>query len=182
MKKLQDKINVIPPTVDFPFGDLKNNSGINDGTPVNRELLTDAMQFFEKMFSESGIIANGLPDSEADGFQLYEAFRKLTKPYKVLTGLLTQTGTNAPTVTILGMNEIGVPVMAYASVGQYSLTIAGAFIVGKTTWSIATGINNGIESFLRNSNVNEFVIDSRAGGSPSNGVLDNTPFEIRVYD
>jgi hypothetical protein len=113
---------------------------------------------------------------------LYEAFRKLTKPYKVLTGLLTQSGTSAPTVTILGLNEIGTPVMGYNGIGQYTLTITGAFIVGKTTWSIATGVSGGLESFLRNTDVNGFVINSLSAGSPTNGILSNTPFEIRVYD
>jgi hypothetical protein len=182
MKKLENLTNVVAPSVDFPYGDLKNNTGTNNGTPVNRALISDVIQFGQKLADEAGIVINDIEDSEADGWQLYEAFRKLTKPYKVLTGLLTQSGTSAPTVTILGLNEIGTPVMAYGSVGQYTLTITGAFVVGKTTWSIATGINGGIEFFLRNTNVNEFLIDSRAAGVATDAILDNTPFEIRVYD
>jgi hypothetical protein len=182
MKKLENLTNVTAPSVDFPYGDLKNNTGTNNGTPVNRALISDVIQFGQKLADEAGVVINDIEDNNDDGWQLYEAFRKLTKPYKVLTGLLTQSGTSAPTVTILGLNEIGTPVMAYSGVGQYTLTITSAFVVGKTTWSIATGVNGGLESFLRNTDVNSFVIDSRSGGSPTNGILSNTPFEIRVYD
>jgi hypothetical protein len=182
MKVLENLTNVEPASAEFPFGDLKNNTGTNNGTPVNRDLLTDLIQFGQKMASEAGITMNDVPDNEYDGWQLYEAFRKLTKPYKVLTGLLSQTSTNAPTVTILGPNEIGTPVMGYSATGDFTLTITGAFIVGKTTWSIATGVNGGSESFLRNVDDDYFVINTASGGSPANGVLNNTPFEIRVYD
>lgn len=182
MLLLQNKLRVEAPSAEFPYGNLIDETGVNDGTAANRNLLSDPLQFFEKIMDEAGIVPNGIVDNEYDGWQLYEAFRKLTKPYKVLTGLLTQSGTSAPTVTILGMNEIGTPVMAYSGVGQYSLTITGAFVVGKTTWSIATGVNGASESFLRNVDANYFVIDTQVSSSPANAVLLNTPFEIRVYD
>jgi len=77
MKLLENKTNVDAPTTAYPFGELKNDTGTNDGTPVDQELLGDSMQFFEKVFNESGLTANGLPDNETNGFQLYEALRTL---------------------------------------------------------------------------------------------------------
>jgi hypothetical protein len=183
MKLLQDKLRVEAPSAEFPYGNLIDETGVNDGTAVNREFLTDIVQFFEKAVDEAGVVPNGIVDNEYDGWQLYEAFRKLTKPYKVLTGLLTQSGTNAPTVTILGINEIGTPVMAYDSPGFFGLTITGAFINGKTTYSISTGINGFDEAFLINFlNEDLFIIKTYTGGALANDVLLNTPFEIRVYD
>jgi hypothetical protein len=71
------KMNVTPPNVDYPRGDIKNNSGANDGTPVDRNVYGDIHQFFEKMFAESGLTANNMLDNETNGYQLYEALYTL---------------------------------------------------------------------------------------------------------
>ena len=55
MKLLQNKTNVVAPDAVYPFGDLKDDTGSNDGTPADRELVTDIHQFFEKLFDESGL-------------------------------------------------------------------------------------------------------------------------------
>jgi len=77
MKLLQDKTNVDAPDATWPFGDLNDNSGSNDGTPVNKELLTDVLQLMEKLMDEAGITANGDPDNDANGWQLFEALPSL---------------------------------------------------------------------------------------------------------
>lgn len=71
--KLEDKQNVNAPNATFPFGDVKDNSGANDGTPLNRAVLSDYFQFFAKLLGDSGIVANDLLESDADGFQYIEA-------------------------------------------------------------------------------------------------------------
>lgn len=71
--KLEDKTNVVAPDAAFPFGDLKDNSGSNDGVPVNRAVLSDYLQFFAKMLDASGVVANGLLDNETNDFQYFEA-------------------------------------------------------------------------------------------------------------
>jgi hypothetical protein len=73
MKRLQTKPNTIAPDADYPYGDIKNDTGIDDGTPVDRDVYADFHQFFEKMFDESGLTANNLPDNATNGFQLYQA-------------------------------------------------------------------------------------------------------------
>jgi len=78
MIKLEDKSNVNAPSVSFPYGSLRNNPGDNTGTPVNVNLVGDVMQLMEKIMAESGITPNGLPDNEANGWQLYEALLLLT--------------------------------------------------------------------------------------------------------
>lgn len=77
MKKLLDKVNVAPISADYPYGNLKNNTGTNDGTPVDLELVGDSMQLFERMMAQAGITPNGLPDNNANGFQLFLALTKL---------------------------------------------------------------------------------------------------------
>lgn len=74
MKLLQNKTNVEAPTVAFPYGKSKDNTGTNNGTPVDVERFNDWDQFFERLFDKSGLTANGLLDSADNGFQLFEAF------------------------------------------------------------------------------------------------------------
>lgn len=82
MKKLQNKTNVTAPDASYLYGALVNDSGVGDGTPVDVELLTDVMQLAERIVAESGIVANGLPDNEINGWQLYEALQSIiTKKY-----------------------------------------------------------------------------------------------------
>lgn len=87
MIPLIDKTNVGGVTADWPFGKIQNKTLSVDGTPVNEETYQDFHQFFEKMFAESGILANGLPDNQTNDFQLFEAFTKLTHPAFDDTGL-----------------------------------------------------------------------------------------------
>lgn len=74
---LKDKTNVTAPNVNYPYGDIKDNTGIGDGTPVNRRVYADFHQFFSKLFNNSGLVANGLPDNEENGFQLFEALLRV---------------------------------------------------------------------------------------------------------
>lgn len=71
--KLENKTNVMPPDGTYPYGDIKDNSGLNDGTPVNRAVYADLHQFFAKMLDASGIAANGLPENLTNGFQYFLA-------------------------------------------------------------------------------------------------------------
>lgn len=56
--------------------------------------------------------------------------------YQVYTALLSQTGTSAPTATVLE-NTLGVtPTFGYGSVGNYTITIAGEFNEAKTFYTL----------------------------------------------
>jgi hypothetical protein len=73
MIKLEDKPNVIPPDSTYPFGNIKDNNGSGNGTPLNELVHADFHQFFAKMFYESGLTSNGLKDNAANGFQYFQA-------------------------------------------------------------------------------------------------------------
>ncbi len=81
MRSLQSKIRVSPPDGDFIFGRIKDRTSSNRGTPVNEELYGDFHQFFEKLMSSGDITANGLPDCEYTGFQLFQALLKVSNKY-----------------------------------------------------------------------------------------------------
>jgi len=78
MKLLQDKLRVAAPTAEFPYGDIIDETGVNDGTAANRLFFSDGMQFFEKLMDEAGIVPNGVADNEYDGWQLFQAFQSAT--------------------------------------------------------------------------------------------------------
>lgn len=69
--KLENKANVEAPSVAYPYGSIKDNSGLNDGTPVNRAVYSDFHQFFARMLDQGGIVANGLVDNATNGYQYF---------------------------------------------------------------------------------------------------------------
>ncbi len=60
-------------------------------------------------------------------------------PYKVYRALLSQEGTNAPSVIVLGQNTIGLIVWSRIAAGDYRGTLAGSFVAGKTFLILNTG-------------------------------------------
>lgn len=72
-RSLALKPNTETPDSDYPFGRIRDRSGATNGTGVNENVYGDIHQFFAKLFSESGLTYNELPDNDYSGFQLYEA-------------------------------------------------------------------------------------------------------------
>jgi uncharacterized protein YneF (UPF0154 family) len=100
-----------------------------------------------------------------------------TPSYKVYTALLTQEGENAPEAIVLE-NTIGNITWNYAGVGLYGGILNGAFINNKTFTS-PPGMFNGPEDGIKVARGDNDTIEVSAG---SNGVLQNTAIEIRVYN
>jgi hypothetical protein len=71
--KLENKTNVLAPNSTYPYGNIKDNTGIGDGTPVNTAVYADFHQFFASLIAlAEGVgyfTANGLPDNDDNGFQ-----------------------------------------------------------------------------------------------------------------
>lgn len=89
--------------------------------------------------------------------------------------LVTQTGTSAPTVTVLE-NTIGTPATwSYSSVANYKLTIPDAFTVGKTFLTITSNGNFTSSGYSPN-NDDVFLITGSA-----NSLANNLFFKIEVY-
>lgn len=72
--ELTSKTNTEAASAEYPYGQFKDNTGSNNGTPLNKAVLEDYLQFFHKMMSEAGITYTGVPDNEYDGWQFWEAF------------------------------------------------------------------------------------------------------------
>lgn len=91
MKALVNKTNTVPAGGDYPYGDIKDNPGDNSGTPVDRNLIGDIHRNVMKIMDAAGVVPNNLDDNEANGYQIFEAIRKVARPYKVISGLLKST-------------------------------------------------------------------------------------------
>ena len=107
------------------------------------------------------------------------------KPYKVYTALLSQTGTNAPVATVLENTLGGTVVWSYSSAGIFSGTCSiGAFTVNKTIGFIGSNANfttNNQQIGLIRSSDTSISLQTYISGVQTNGVLNSTSIEIRVY-
>lgn len=98
---LENKANTLPPDTDYPYGAIKNDTGVGDGTPVDFQVYNDIHQFFSHLFAKSSITANGLPDNLTNGFQLYEAFEKLLGLQAWADGVAPTITTSTPGATVV---------------------------------------------------------------------------------
>lgn len=118
--KLEDKQNVQAPDSDYPYGNIKDDTGAGDGTPVNVAVYGDFHQFFARMFALSGLTFNGLPDNDYSGFQYIEAANKLWKSY---IGVLTL---SADTTELLTYANIGYFINAEGNTVNKRITLPSA--------------------------------------------------------
>jgi len=101
--------------------------------------------------------------------------------YLKYVALLTQSGTSAPTATVLENTLGGTVVWSYLSVGQYVGTLTGAFVENKF-FSITTTNPNGasIAIAVEWLDIDSFrIVSLDGGGSPIDGAI--FYIEIRVY-
>jgi len=105
------------------------------------------------------------------------------RPYKVYTALISQSGTSAPTATVLENTLGGTVVWSRAAGGTYLGTLAGVFISGKT-WAmsqIVTSTADEEQQIFRNSSDN-IQLRTAISGTGTDNLLNNTSIEIRVYN
>jgi len=103
-------------------------------------------QKFHTVASNINTVERGSALSNA-GREIYtmQDITDTTRPYKVYTALLTQSGTNAPVATVLQNTLSGTITWSYSSVGTYQATLVGAFPSSKTFFYINSeaSYNNG---------------------------------------
>jgi hypothetical protein len=109
-----------------------------------------------------------------------------SRPYKVYTALLTQSGTSAPVATVLENTLGGTVVWSYFGVGQYVGTLIGAFTTSKSTVTVtrpnpsATSFDTNIAANIINNDTMAYTTFNNTTyiNSQSNGIF----LEIRVYN
>lgn len=102
--------------------------------------------------------------------------------YLVYTALISQSGTDAPTATVLENTLGGTVVWTYNDVGNYSGTLTGAFTTNTLIFPVYAGFNSQLYldpyTTINNSYFPD-AINLQTGEVDS--YLNNTLIEIRVY-
>ena len=113
-----------------------------------------------------------------------QEFKVLLLGYRSYTALLTQTGTDAPVAIVLE-NNIGNIVWSRVSDGEYNGTLNSAFTSNKTYYSITMTSGGGLDvgQFVQNTTQSDYIsIATWSNNIFFDGLLANTPIEIRVYN
>lgn len=126
MIKLEDKQNVEAPSATYPYGNIKDNTGSNNGTPLNAMVHADFHQFFANMFAiaegQGWVTSNGLLENDDNGFQYQQALNIVSRlANKTLMSVLAE--------SIIG-NNLAVPVstsIPYALMGALNSGSAISF-------------------------------------------------------
>lgn len=135
------------------------------------------------------ITINGAIPSSVDGVLIALGSLSFSgsSSYLVYTALMNQTGTNAPVPTILKNTLAGTPVWSFTgTTGYFQVTLTGAFPLQKTVSFITTGAEDEYFSIYNGQDPspeeNDYMtVITQLNGTPTNGRLQNTPIEIRVY-
>lgn len=104
-------------------------------------------------------------------------------PYLKYVALVSQSGTSAPTATVLENTLGGTVVWARTSAGFYTGTLTGAFTANKTACIISSTSTAWI-NMLSRSDVNSVLLQtsSQSTNTMSDAMLFDTFVEIRVYN
>ncbi len=106
------------------------------------------------------------------------------RPYAVLTQLLSQTTTDAPVEITLENTTGETFAWSYTNVGVYKITSSSAlFTQNKIAvfFTNSTSSSSGYTFNYRWLSLTEIEIEVSDGGAPSNGIMDKSTFEIRIY-
>lgn len=103
--------------------------------------------------------------------------------YDTYEALLTQIGVSIPTAT-LGTNGLLVlPVYTYTTIGDYTITLIGAFPLDKTFIYIGTfdkNLDQEVKAFRISNDI--IRIQTFEAGVPADGILNKTPLKITKYN
>ena len=107
--------------------------------------------------------------------------------YRSYTALLTQVGTDPPTAIVLE-NNLGAVTYNYEGIGEYIITSSSLFTINKTVVFITSNGNGNYESnvvvrqYEDNTKFDILCYDLLNNNTISNGILNKTSIEIRVYN
>lgn len=100
---------------------------------------------------------------------------------KVFRALVSQSGTGAPTATVLENSLGGVPEWARDAEGEYRLTLPGAWVIEKTFIAVYCSIADVAVLASRNTNNIITFVTLTSGVGTDNAILSGVNLEILVY-
>lgn len=105
---LGDQINIDKSNLAaYPNGQIKDDDGTGDGTPINRVTSSDVYIFFDKLMRLAGLTYSGDFDNEINNYQFVQAAVALASKSDYILALTTSAGVlQIPTaIQILQLNE-----------------------------------------------------------------------------
>lgn len=154
-------------------GGAVTSDDVTDESTLDAGTVTDALDALAQNVSDQATAITGLTQG-VEGFSG-------TKRYKAI---LTQTGTDAPAITVQRNSLGGVPVSSYVDVGQYRITLSGAFPVAKTTAILQNNSDDGAAGSVYSAKVhssgNYVSIATGSGEDYLDDILNNTCLLIEV--
>lgn len=104
--------------------------------------------------------------------------------YDEYVAIIAQSGTAAPTATVLEGLEAGTVTLGRTDVGRYTFTLTGAFLSGKTFVDVSNGDVGDFDfNEFEAGRVDDNTISLRTSADGSLGDLDGNPLyiSIRIY-
>lgn len=182
-----DSSDVVHKTGDETVAGNKTLSGT---TTLNETIIREGYQlkFPKGVMYQSSVGTNALTGNRTVSFPDASgtvALVETVRPYKVYTALLSQSGTSAPTATVLE-NTLGTVVWTRSNTGQYVGTLTGAF-TGQKTIIFVNRSNPAATAFDTNMAANVININTVGYTTFSNsayvdGQTNSASIEIRVYN
>ena len=83
--KITDFNTYQPIDSDYPYGQIKDDTGVGNGTNMDVATFGDIFQFFAKMMDDTATVYNDVPDNAYTGFQFFTALIKAIKKYDPVT-------------------------------------------------------------------------------------------------
>lgn len=84
----------------YPHGQIRDNDGSDNGTPVARVTMSDMFETFDKLMRLAQITYNGLYDNETNGYQFVQAWVALANKNDFILSLTSASGIlQIPTAT-----------------------------------------------------------------------------------
>lgn len=169
---------------------IAGNKTLSGTTTLNETIIREGYQlkFPKGVMYQSSVGTNALTDNRTVSFPDASgtvALVETVRPYKVYTALLSQSGTSAPTATVLE-NTLGTVVWTRSNTGQYVGTLTGAFTDQKTIIFVNRS-NPAATAFDTNMAANVININTVGYTTFSNsayvdGQTNSASIEIRVYN
>lgn len=182
--------------ISTPLSTPSRNVTINTEYPVNVVASEDVLigtnaQRISIVGSTGVTVANDVTDvtvinssdvEVTESNTSYVNGRKQGLTFKKFYGLLNQTGTSAPTITVLDSTFNDTIGSSYTSTGEFTLTSSGEFGT-KTYTTILALIDNNSLATIKKTDSNTLTINTyNASLTLTNGKLRDTPVEILVFD
>lgn len=106
-----------------------------------------------------------------------------SRPYKVYTALLNQSGTDAPVATVLENTLGGDVIWSYSSIGIYNAVTNGFFTLNKTIGFFSYSLSQGDEIFMtvKSTDINTIELINRTSTTSVQDMFSGQ-IEIRVYN